>query len=414
MSTPRNAVLAAFNTGDTPTEAQFANWINLCKFGVTQTRAQIQALIAATNLDTNTIYNLTGGPSSNVLIVFPTAANAISDAAINLTTGEFGDYDITGNTFTAQGGGGGNPDAITIQARNNNASPITRGQLVYAVPGTGSQLNVDLARANSASTSNVIGMVSAASINAGAVGQITLFGLVTQLDTNATTEGSVLYLSAATAGARTDTVPAAPNYEVRIGVVDIQSTTVGKVVFHPSEPLSQQVILSEPAAPTTDAVIREMRQGLTTFNGVPGASQDNTQGYIANRSRVVDYNTQIEYLCTDDTTGAAVWSFKRVYRALLTQTGTDAPTAIILENTLGEVPTFNYVGVGTYELEVSANIFLETKTFFFSSQIDGAQSQGGGNPEYTYLRASDNVFFIATGGSDDVLVNAPIEITVYS
>lgn len=106
MSTTRNAVLAAFNTGDTPTEAQFANWINLCKFGITQSRAQIQALIAASNLDTNTIYNLTGGPSSNVLIVFPTAANAISDGAINLTTGEFGDYDITGNTFTAQGGGG--------------------------------------------------------------------------------------------------------------------------------------------------------------------------------------------------------------------------------------------------------------------------------------------------------------------
>jgi hypothetical protein len=106
MSTTRNAVLAAYNTGDTPTEAQFANWINLCKFGVTQTRAQIQALIAASNLDTNTIYQLTGGPSSNVLIVFPTAANAISDAAINLTTGEFGEYDITGNTFTAQGGSG--------------------------------------------------------------------------------------------------------------------------------------------------------------------------------------------------------------------------------------------------------------------------------------------------------------------
>jgi hypothetical protein len=151
-------------------------------------------------------------------------------------------------------------------------------------------------------------MVSAASINAGAVGQVTLFGLVTQLDTNATTEGSVLYLSAATAGARTDTVPAAPNYEVRIGTVDIQSTTVGKVVFHPSEPLSQQVILSENAAPTTDAVIREMRQGLTTFNGVPSTGQDSTQGYTANKSRVIDYNTQIEYLCTSAGVGAAVWA----------------------------------------------------------------------------------------------------------
>jgi hypothetical protein len=82
-------------------------------------------MIAATNLDTNTIYNLTGGPSSNVLIVFPTAANAISDGAINLTTGEFGEYDITGNTFTAQGGGGGNPGERTVVSGNITAANDT-------------------------------------------------------------------------------------------------------------------------------------------------------------------------------------------------------------------------------------------------------------------------------------------------
>ena len=30
----------------------------------------------------------------------------------------------------------------------------------------------------------------------------------------------------------------------------------------------------------------------------------------------------------------------KIYRALLTQSGTSAPTAIVLENTLGVIPTF--------------------------------------------------------------------------
>jgi len=42
------------------------------------------------------------------------------------------------------------------------------------------------------------------------------------------------------------------------------------------------------------------------FNGVPGASENVAAGYIVGRSRVVDYNTQIEYLYLSGTT-TAVW-----------------------------------------------------------------------------------------------------------
>ena len=52
-----------------------------------------------------------------------------------------------------------------------------------------------------------------------------------------------------------------------------------------------------------------------------------------------------------------------VYRALLSQSGTNAPTAIVLENTLGEVPTFSYVDVGVYELNTVGNVFTTNKTF---------------------------------------------------
>lgn len=43
------------------------------------------------------------------------------------------------------------------------------------------------------------------------------------------------------------------------------------------------------------------------FNGIPGVGQDSTQGYIAGKSRIIDFNTQIEYFCYDASVGAANW-----------------------------------------------------------------------------------------------------------
>lgn len=51
-----------------------------------------------------------------------------------------------------------------------------------------------------------------------------------------------------------------------------------------------------------------------------------------------------------------------IYRALLTQSSTGAPTAIVLENTLGEVPTFTYDNVGTYTIITVGNVFTANKT----------------------------------------------------
>lgn len=52
-----------------------------------------------------------------------------------------------------------------------------------------------------------------------------------------------------------------------------------------------------------------------------------------------------------------------VYRALLTQAGTDAPTAIELENTTGATISFSYNGTGSYSLLASSPVFTNDKTF---------------------------------------------------
>jgi hypothetical protein len=52
----------------------------------------------------------------------------------------------------------------------------------------------------------------------------------------------------------------------------------------------------------------------------------------------------------------------KVYTALLTQTGTDAPVAIILENTLGITASWTYVNTGYYRLVIVPPVFDLDKT----------------------------------------------------
>lgn len=66
----------------------------------------------------------------------------------------------------------------------------------------------------------------------------------------------------------------------------------------------------------------------------------------------------------------------KVYKALLTQSGTDAPVVSSeLVNTLGQTPTYSYVGAGDYKLIVTGGIFVKAKTAMII-----AQNIGGGGP----------------------------------
>lgn len=66
--------------------------------------------------------------------------------------------------------------------------------------------------------------------------------------------------------------------------------------------------------------------------------------------------------------GTASWVPERqasykVYTALLTQTGTDAPVATVLENTLGGTVVWSYEDVGVYKGTL-IGAFTANKTFF--------------------------------------------------
>lgn len=122
-------------------------------------------------------------------------------------------------------------------------------------------------------------------------------------------------------------------------------------------------------------------------------------------------NTRISVL--EDTVDTISEKPYKVYTAIVSQSGENAPTAIILENTLGQVPTFSYNTVGNYDINVTGNIFTNNKTFV-------SITAGATNEDMT-LKASalvSNSVSITRHSSgvpaDGSITNASIEIRVYN
>ena len=90
-----------------------------------------------------------------------------------------------------------------------------------------------------------------------------------------------------------------------------------------------------------------------------------------------------------DASNASTPSYK-VYTALLTQSGTNAPVATVLENTLGIVPVWSYDEVGYYILTASG-AFTDTKTFITVdyNRYGSTGGLGGGTYRSAYSYKDD-------------------------
>lgn len=95
------------------------------------------------------------------------------------------------------------------------------------------------------------------------------------------------------------------------------------------------------------------------------------------------------------------------YVALISQTGTNAPTVIVLKNTLGSIPTFNYEGVGQYSINLNGG-FLTDKTW----SIIGSNNIGTQDKLEIYDNGNDSLW-IDSVGSDDKLTKTPIRVEIY-
>ena len=112
----------------------------------------------------------------------------------------------------------------------------------------------------------------------------------------------------------------------------------------------------------------------------------------------------------------------RSYTALLTQTGTDAPVATVLENTLGVGAYWTRNFAGQYDLNFTNNIFASYNTtgVYKAIVIQGAGNNGNYVTIYGYVNG-DNVFRIDTynpngfvGNYEPGMSDQFIEIRVYN
>jgi hypothetical protein len=105
----------------------------------------------------------------------------------------------------------------------------------------------------------------------------------------------------------------------------------------------------------------------------------------------------------------------KVYTALLTQSGTDAPIATVLENTLGFTPTLIRENIGKYSLQ-SSNMWTGNEAVF----LGGGESVS--NIAKTFYNTEDSdienilIQVLDVNGEyvDNILNKTSIEIRVYN
>ena len=109
----------------------------------------------------------------------------------------------------------------------------------------------------------------------------------------------------------------------------------------------------------------------------------------------------------------------KVYRALLTQASTDAPTVVVLQNDLSAAIVWTRTGLGV-DIGTLSAAFVSGKTFLSIAQFGAkAVAAGVGGFRVQVVRTSANVITVTTGDGvgntalDVVLNETPIQVRVY-
>lgn len=146
------------------------------------------------------------------------------------------------------------------------------------------------------------------------------------------------------------------------------------------------------------------------FNGIP----DN-----ANRIMVWDVDAKVIQIINtlDNTVYAELSSGStpayKVYTALLTQSGTNAPVPTVLENTLGEI-IWTRNSVGVYTATSFFARFVSGKTICFTTFGNFDSDPSTAAASYTTNSTVTLNTYLPTDGSYDNFSNLAFEIRVYN
>jgi hypothetical protein len=143
---------------------------------------------------------------------------------------------------------------LVVKARNTSGSLISKGSVVKVVGVAGGFVGINLAQADSVANSETAFGIVAEDIADSSNGFVAINGIIHGLNTNAFTEGDILYLSTTTPGAITNVKPASPNYIVVVGYVAKKSATDGHILLHVQNDTRQAVEIQLAASDETTAL----------------------------------------------------------------------------------------------------------------------------------------------------------------
>jgi hypothetical protein len=180
-----------------------------------------------TNLDSLSDVTISAPANAQVL-----AYNSTTLQWENQTPAAGGGGDMLKSTYDVDNDGVvDSAETTQIIVRNSTGATLTKGQVVYLSGATGNRPNALLSQAHTEATSSkTIGIV-VANINNNSDGYIAVNGTLHDLNTSAFTAGDAVWLSAATAGGMTSTIPAEPNHAVFIGYIARAHPTQGRLVI---------------------------------------------------------------------------------------------------------------------------------------------------------------------------------------
>jgi len=187
-------------------------------------------------------------------------------------------------------------DAIHV-VRNTSGGTLPAGEVVYITGSNGTFPTVAKAKADSNTTMPAFGIVLA-DISDNSFGQIMQAGDAQGIDFSAFTEGAAVYVSAATAGALTETAPTGTNLPQRVGVITKSNASgiIGVTIGSIDDPGLTQTLSNKTIDSASNTLTLDLSEGTLTgtksefdtavsdgniaFAG--GAFHDGFSDYVAN------------------------------------------------------------------------------------------------------------------------------------
>jgi hypothetical protein len=234
---------------------------------------------------------------------------------------------------------------LVVKARNTSGSLIAKGSVVKIVGVAGGFVGINLAQGDSVANSETAFGIVAEDIADSSNGFVTINGIVHGVNTNAFTEGDILYLSSTVAGEITNVKPVSPAHAVVVGYVAKKSAGDGHILLHVQNGYEldelHNVSINAGTLANNDALLYESATSLWKNKRLP---------------------TEIQLAASDETTALTTGTAKVTFRMPYAMTVTAVRASLTTAQASGSIFTVDINESGASILSTKLTIDNTEKT----------------------------------------------------